>query len=523
MARVTKTYRVEERKGQLYPTIDVRATDEGKVTALVSVWDNVDFQGDRVRRGAFAKSLADWRKSGDPIPVVVDHDWSIGGHVGYVDPRNVEEVDEGLLARDIQFDLDDPKAARVFKLIKQRRIKEWSFAYNTIRQKKLDDGSNELLELEILEISSTLKGANPLTQTLSAKSQRAPSAVISRDEKAREAQRLSNVVAYRTKNDVPGLLEEVRRAAEAVVDDEHADIKDVREAVTHAVERRVTLQKYARADAAMSARWANYAVKRALADLIAEVNVGAKRNTRVPNSDSEVEVREHLRRHHANDIHDIRSRIDNFSLSNMNAMHARFHRGGGDHIDENLRAQVEALVHDVGLDTSKSAKARIDKVLESAGPRTRDAWAKNGERWTRKYADRPDVVAENLEMIHSIELSEDPYGHPRSWNDEVEREQERAVREREQLEIKWAERKLEADRREAAEAIARDRAWMKGVDAYVEPVGAIPVERTEYTHLEPNVTDATTEVEPDTFRIAVKPEPDELVARLSTDELRETT
>jgi HK97 family phage prohead protease len=127
---------------------------------LVSVFDNVDLVGDRVVKGAFSKSLQRWRRSGDPIPVILNHDWgNLDAHIGAADANDVYETDEGLRVSGT-IDLDDPFASKVYRLLKQRRIKEFSFAYDVKRERRAKEGVNELLELDIIEIGPTLNGVN---------------------------------------------------------------------------------------------------------------------------------------------------------------------------------------------------------------------------------------------------------------------------------------------------------------------------------------------------------------------------
>lgn len=143
----------------------------GDFTAIVSVFGNVDYQGDRVMRGAFLDSLAKWRTSGDPIPVVESHGWDIDSFIGWADPRDVEEVQEGLLVKG-HFDLTTAKGARAFELAQKRLLKEWSFAYDVISEKRAADGANELRRLDLIEVSLTMKGANPATRTVDVKSRK---------------------------------------------------------------------------------------------------------------------------------------------------------------------------------------------------------------------------------------------------------------------------------------------------------------------------------------------------------------
>ena|GEM_PF-493292 len=152
-------------------TAEVKAADgapEGTFEALVSIFGNVDHAGDRVVKGAFANSLQRWAESGNPIPVVFSHRWDdLDAHIGEV--LAAEETDEGLLVK-AQLDIaDDPAAAKVHRLLSKRRIKEFSFAYDVNDERKADDGANELLELDIIEVGPTLLGMNPDTALLGAK------------------------------------------------------------------------------------------------------------------------------------------------------------------------------------------------------------------------------------------------------------------------------------------------------------------------------------------------------------------
>src|SRR6185369_503204 len=128
--------------------------------AVVSVFGNVDLQGDRSMPGMFKSTIAKWRKSGDPVPIIWSHEWlNPEAHIGYADPNDVMEIalpDKGngemggLLVKG-RLDVHKPFAAQVYDLLKERRIREWSFAYDTIREKMSEDGANELLEVSLIE------------------------------------------------------------------------------------------------------------------------------------------------------------------------------------------------------------------------------------------------------------------------------------------------------------------------------------------------------------------------------------
>jgi HK97 family phage prohead protease len=140
---------------------------QGTFEAIVAVFGNVDLAGDRIVKGAFADSLKAWEQKGRPIPVVFSHDWqNLDAHIGEV--LEAKETDEGLWVK-AQLDMEDPKAAKVFRLMKSGRLVEFSFAYDVLEE-KLQNGANELLKLDVIEVGPTLKGMNPATQLLGVKS-----------------------------------------------------------------------------------------------------------------------------------------------------------------------------------------------------------------------------------------------------------------------------------------------------------------------------------------------------------------
>ena len=144
----------------------------GTFEAYVSTYGNIDLVGDRVMPGAFDKSIADLRRVGDPIPIVYSHNWEDPwSHIGFVDPKDLISDKTGLKVARGHLDIkDNPLAAQVYRLMKRRQIKEFSFSYE-IRDEGLDpgDGANNLKELGILEIGPCFKGANPETQLLGIK------------------------------------------------------------------------------------------------------------------------------------------------------------------------------------------------------------------------------------------------------------------------------------------------------------------------------------------------------------------
>lgn len=146
--------------------------DGGEVLAYASTFDRVpDSYGDVVARGAFAKTLADWQASGNPIPLLFGHRTD--------DPRmnlgaviEAEEDERGLKIR-ARFDEENEIAQYTRKLVREGRLTKLSFAYDTLDSAPvvLADGTraNELRELKLYEISLVPIPANQLTEVIEAK------------------------------------------------------------------------------------------------------------------------------------------------------------------------------------------------------------------------------------------------------------------------------------------------------------------------------------------------------------------
>ena len=157
-------------------TIEVKAgpadgLTEGQFVAYASVFGNVDSTGDVVVKGAFAKTLAEWRASGNPIPLLFGHNMDDPDYnIGYV--LEAVEDDRGLLVT-CQLDMENPKAKQVYRLIKGRRVDQMSFAYDVVQ--KIETYINEesevsqLLEVKLYEVSVVTVGANQETEILAVK------------------------------------------------------------------------------------------------------------------------------------------------------------------------------------------------------------------------------------------------------------------------------------------------------------------------------------------------------------------
>lgn len=158
-------------------------SETGTFEAIVSVFNNKDLGGDIVRPGAFTKSLAVWKAIGDPIPVYWSHrmddpTFNIGAVIeakelagpdvpDWVANEHVKE--HGGLYVKAQLD-DYGLGAHVGKLLKARRVKQFSFSYDVLNQRAgKSEGETDLLDLMLHEVGPTPLGMNPLTELLSVK------------------------------------------------------------------------------------------------------------------------------------------------------------------------------------------------------------------------------------------------------------------------------------------------------------------------------------------------------------------
>lgn len=180
----------------------VTETQEGVFEAVVSVFDNKDLGGDIVRPGAFQKSLEHWAKAEAPIPVYWSHrlddpTMNIGEVIdakeltaGNDMPGWVNQWVREHGGLYIKAKLDDfGMGKQVAHLMKQRRVKQFSFTYDVIREQRTkDNDANELLDLFLHEVGPTPLGMNPLTELISAKAKPPdPPTDLSNTDRLREA------------------------------------------------------------------------------------------------------------------------------------------------------------------------------------------------------------------------------------------------------------------------------------------------------------------------------------------------
>ncbi|WP_396902460.1 HK97 family phage prohead protease [Mycolicibacterium sp.] len=185
--------------------------EEGQFVAYASVFGNKDSYGDVVMPGAFAKTLAEWTKSGDQIPVLFGHnmsdpDYNLGGVV------SAEEDAVGLKVT-MQLDLENPKALQTYRMLKGRRIRQMSFAYDEIDSgPAVHDGDHvwELRELKLYEVSVVTIGANQETEILAVKSMPSVAERALRDIKA------GRVLSAKNEGELRGAHEAIGRVLSAL-------------------------------------------------------------------------------------------------------------------------------------------------------------------------------------------------------------------------------------------------------------------------------------------------------------------
>ena len=118
--------------------------------------------------GAFSASLIEWAMRGTKIPFLWRHSPGIKDVVGAVD--RAEEDDVGLKV-DATLDIENnDDATLLFEQIKNGLVSQYSFGFRVRTSRMASNGVRELTDLDLLEVSAVVAGANPQTRTVSVKS-----------------------------------------------------------------------------------------------------------------------------------------------------------------------------------------------------------------------------------------------------------------------------------------------------------------------------------------------------------------
>ena len=142
-----------------------------EVSFYASTWTQTpDSYGDIVAPGAFTDTLAEWKSSGNVLPVLYGHraddpTYNVAG------TTQATEDDHGLLIR-ATFD-ETPMAEQVYQLVKSKRLAQASFAYDVQASAPvtLEGGveATELQKLKLYEVSLVPVGANQDTSVVGVK------------------------------------------------------------------------------------------------------------------------------------------------------------------------------------------------------------------------------------------------------------------------------------------------------------------------------------------------------------------
>jgi HK97 family phage prohead protease len=205
---------------------------QGIVASYPSTFDVVDSGAERVKKGAFARTINSWGPNAkNRIKVLFNHEpWSIIGK-----PLTLMEDDYGLYAESKIVQTSVGKD--VLMLIEEGVITEQSIGYAVVREEKSDDGVKDLLELQLYEYSFLAWGMNMETPILGVKGVRAARFA----EDMRRVEKVLHDGAFST-DEVPMLLTRVLKQWQEDVRDfednpsvlsiDTSDIEGVKRAIT---------------------------------------------------------------------------------------------------------------------------------------------------------------------------------------------------------------------------------------------------------------------------------------------------
>lgn len=169
---------------------DIKADslDEGARTfsGLASTWD-LDLGGDVIRKGAFKKTLNDWRGSKSPLPLLDSHNAysTVRAVVGKLE--EAKETGEGLEATFSV--MDGPDGDEIWRRIKGGFVSGLSIGYRAMKQEapseedRLKGVWRILTEVKLEEISVCVWPMNPFAR-IDGDSMKAALASMSEEQKA---------------------------------------------------------------------------------------------------------------------------------------------------------------------------------------------------------------------------------------------------------------------------------------------------------------------------------------------------
>ena len=147
--------------------LELKSETEGKVSAVFSVFNSLDSDGDIVLPGSIKSGF----KSGS-VPMVWAHKWDMPIGKGSIKSDGDKATFEG------EFFMDTDSGKEAYKIVKNMAdMQQWSFGYrvNDAERGKIGEGEEEkdarfLKDLTVFEVSPVLVGANQDTYTMAIKS-----------------------------------------------------------------------------------------------------------------------------------------------------------------------------------------------------------------------------------------------------------------------------------------------------------------------------------------------------------------
>ena len=147
--------------------LELKSDAEGKVSAVFSVFNSLDSDGDIVLPGSIKSGF----KSGS-VPMVWAHKWDMPIGKGSIDSDGEKATFSG------EFFMDTESGKEAYKIVKNMAdMQQWSFGYrvNDAERGNIGEGDEEkdarfLKDLTVFEVSPVLVGANQDTYTMAIKS-----------------------------------------------------------------------------------------------------------------------------------------------------------------------------------------------------------------------------------------------------------------------------------------------------------------------------------------------------------------
>lgn len=128
--------------------------DPGELVGYASVFGNLDQGGDVVLPGAFTKTLAYWKRSGLPLPLIADHELTTEGVIGSV----VDAAEDGTGLRVRARFSGTSKAQDIRAKMIEGHLKGMSFTYEAVKHYRgqlAGKAARFLQELKLFEATVT--------------------------------------------------------------------------------------------------------------------------------------------------------------------------------------------------------------------------------------------------------------------------------------------------------------------------------------------------------------------------------